>query len=375
MSDYAESGTAMKVEHLSIQNFKRFSNLDLSFKNSEIDEISNRFLILGDNGYGKTTILQAVALTLALATKQVRTVEDFDWVGFVPARFAQWGRPSIKLRVAFTSEEITATRDVAARWYEAQSSEFQKYNAYIEPGDSPVVTLTLDGATCRASSAEELFQFRGRSYVMALLRTDPSARNLFSRLPGVFWFDQFRNLGSSISPAERHNGEPNVRRESYEFGVARLRRYLNGWMLTQRAGVRQPYDYLQELERLYGLVFPGRSFAGVEVMPGRDAPTSDDFFFLLHDGSRTYDIVEMSGGEQAVFPFLYELVRSHIGHSVVLIDEVDLNLHPPVAQSLISQLSIIGPTNQFLLTTHSTAVTDVISPYDIFRLPGGALCL
>lgn len=211
---------------------------------------------------------------------------------------------------------------------------------------------------------------------MSLLRTDSTVRELFAKLPGVFWFDQFRNLGSSIYPSERQHGDATTaRRESYDFGVARLRRYLNGWMLQQRAGVKQPYDYLRDLERLYGLIFPGRSFAGVEVMPGHETPTADDFFFLLNDGSRTYDIIEMSGGEQSVFPFLYECVRSHIGYSVVLIDEVDLNLHLPVAQNLISQIPMIGPMNQFLLTTHSTAVTDVISPYDIYRLPGGALCL
>lgn len=366
----------MKVEHISIRNFKRFRSLDLAFKNTELDEISDRFLILGDNGYGKTTLLQAVALTLALATRQVRAIDEFDWVGFLPARLYQWGRPHIELRVVFTPEEIAVTREVARRWYEAQSVEFKTRTPYIEPGDNRVVTLTLDGDTCRASSAEEFFQFRGRSHVLSLLRTDPSARSFFARLPGVFWFDQFRNLGSGIAPAERQNGEStSPHREAYEFGVARLRRYLNGWMLQQRAGVRQPYDYLGDLEQMYRRVFPGRSFAGVEAMPGRDTPTADDFFFLLNDGSRTYDIIEMSGGEQSVFPFLYEFVRSHIGYSVVLIDEVDLNLHPPVAQGLISQLPIIGPTNQFLLTTHSSAVTDIFSPYEVFRLPGGGLCL
>jgi hypothetical protein len=38
------------------------------------------------------------------------------------------------------------------------------------------------------------------------------------------------------------------------------------------------------------------------------------------------DIVEMSAGEQSVFPIFYEFVRQQIAHSVVLIDEIDLNL-------------------------------------------------
>jgi predicted NACHT family NTPase len=48
-------------------------NVEISFKNKTLEEVSNRFLILGDNGTGKTTLLQAIALPLALATKQIQS--------------------------------------------------------------------------------------------------------------------------------------------------------------------------------------------------------------------------------------------------------------------------------------------------------------
>jgi predicted ATP-binding protein involved in virulence len=83
----------------------------------------------------------------------------------------------------------------------------------------------------------------------------------------------------------------------------------------------------------------------------------------------------MSAGEQSIFPILYEFVQQQIAYSVVLIDEVDLNLHPPAAQSLLRQLLKISPTCQFILTTHSEAVSDVISGNETLRLPGGSLCL
>jgi predicted ATP-binding protein involved in virulence len=82
----------MKVETISIQNFKLFDNLKISLRNKTLQEVSDRFLILGDNGSGKTTLLQAIALTLGLATHQVYSVATFDWIGFVPGRYARWGR-------------------------------------------------------------------------------------------------------------------------------------------------------------------------------------------------------------------------------------------------------------------------------------------
>jgi predicted ATP-binding protein involved in virulence len=83
----------------------------------------------------------------------------------------------------------------------------------------------------------------------------------------------------------------------------------------------------------------------------------------------------MSAGEQAVFPMLYQIVRKQIAYSIVLVDEIDLNLHPPAAQLLVNQLPKIAPTCQFIFTTHSEAVNDVIGEEETYRLPGGSLCL
>jgi AAA ATPase domain len=100
----------MKVESIRINNFKRFEQLEVSFQNQTVNTMSNRFLVLGDNGTGKTTLLQAIALPLALATRQIQRVTDFDWLGFLPGRYQRWGAPQIELCVVFSSEEIATTR-------------------------------------------------------------------------------------------------------------------------------------------------------------------------------------------------------------------------------------------------------------------------
>ncbi|MFG6094265.1 AAA family ATPase [Leptothoe sp. ISB3NOV94-8A] len=86
-------------------------------------------------------------------------------------------------------------------------------------------------------------------------------------------------------------------------------------------------------------------------------------------------MAEMSAGEQSIFPILYEFVRQQIAHSIVLIDEIDLNLHPPAAQHLMKQLVRLEPSCQFIITTHSEAASAIASPHELHRLTGGALCL
>jgi predicted ATP-binding protein involved in virulence len=72
---------------------------------------------------------------------------------------------------------------------------------------------------------------------------------------------------------------------------------------------------------------------------------------------------------------LYEFVRQRIRNSIVLIDETDLNLHPPLAQALLANLPRLGPHCQFIFTTHSPAISEIVSPHEVLRLEGGLPCL
>lgn len=367
----------MKVESIYIEKFKQFKDIEISFKNKILDEVSDRFLILGDNGTGKTTLLQAIALPLALATGRIKDISDFDWIGFLPGRYWRWGSPRIEMQVLFAPEELQATRELAQKWYDAQPPEFKKMREFVEPGDSQRVRLVLSGDYWQAGdNPAERSQFRGRYYAQWFIKqNDQSVRPYFGKLPGVFWFDQFRNLGSNPNQDSSGDRTKGSRETSFDMGVGRLRQYLIEWRSRQESGVGDyANSYLVQLENLYQKVFPERRFVGIERQPSLDSPT-EEVYFVLSDGTHTYDIAEMSAGEQSVFPMLYEFVRQQIAYSVVLIDEIDLNLHPPAAQYLVSQLMKIEPTCQFIITTHSDSVSNVVGDSETYRLAGGSLCL
>lgn len=361
----------MKIESISIQNFKRFENLPpISFKHKTLQEVSDQFLILGDNGSGKTTILQAIALPLALATKKIQKVEDFNWIGFLASRYWRWGTPHIELEISFVDEEIEATKEVAKLWYDALPEYFKdRKGRFIEPGESKLLKVVLDGEDWEVGEKdEERLQFQGRYYVQKTLKKNPAIRSKFSQLPGIFWFDQYRLKTNDSGNTEDGKKDDIASIES----IARLRPYLLDWTEKRKTpNYRSENDYYLKLENSYKRLFKGRSFVGLEPSNNQ----GDEPFFVLNDENRTYDIVEMSGGEYSVFPILYEFVRQQIAYSIVLIDELDLNLHPPLAQFFVNQLPQISPTSQFIFTTHSEAVTEIIGNDEIYRLKGGRLCL
>ncbi len=370
----------MKIETVTLRNFKRFKSLTVDIKNKTLNEVADQFLILGDNGTGKTTVLQAIALCLSRVSQKTRSVHDFDWMGWVPGRYFRWGTPFVELIVHFTDKEIVATQEAARRWYESRP-DFAGRPPYVEPPHSNIVHVFLEGERYATGKANEQFLFGGRSYAASLLNTDTGARDLFEDLPGVFWFDQFRNLATppgarEVERDEQVHEEPSGR-ISYAVGVAQLREHLNKWKLGRvaRGPVTGRHDFLMDLENLYKKVFPGRSFSDPEPIFRGGVPSPQGYYFTISDGWRTYDIEEMSSGEQSIFPILYEFVRQQVRNSIVLIDEIDLNLHPPLAQAFVSLLPQLGLNCQFIYTTHSEAISSIVSPEQIYRLKGGHLCL
>ena len=119
----------------------------------------------------------------------------------------------------------------------------------------------------------------------------------------------------------------------------------------------------------------GIAFRGLELRENVETTNPHDFFFLLERDGVVYDLAEMSSGEQAVFPLVHEFVRLSIAKSIVLIDELELHLHPPEQQALYASLNRFGEDCQYLMTTHSKYLTGIIPADHLVRMQGGRRCL
>lgn len=367
----------MKLKHANIRHFKGVDDLDIDFTSALHPEGRSLTCLIGDNGSGKTTVLQAIALTLSLATRKTDRASNLNWHGFLADRVSSRGPTRVELTVSMDADEVALTRDLYEEWRVATKQEWRDARLMTAPGDYREVTLVFDEKG-RVDSPQGLAgknQLLGRYLVKALVAMQPNKRQLFRRLGDVFWFDQFRNLGSMLW--KRNGEEKRNHRGGWQAGVEQLREFLVGWWgyHTSPARIAGGRDYLVELEKCFGEVFPGTVFRGVAPRENVTAPRPSDFFFLLEREGKVYDLAEMSSGEQAVFPLVYEFVRLDIAKSVVLIDELDLNLHPSQQQALLGALRRIGPDCQFIITTHSPFLTEVIPPEQEVRLKGGLACL
>jgi hypothetical protein len=381
-------GIAMELKHVAIKNFKGVRSVEFP-TNGAPNALRAVTALLGDNGSGKTSVLQAIALTLSLATRRTRNMASFSWHGFLPERVPSLGPTFVELVVGFEPEEVTLTSELFVAWQESLPSDRRQTMSIVPPSQHAEVTLRLEqGRAHSPQGFEAVNQFLGRYYVKALKDARPELKDNFAKLGDIFWFDQHRNLGTLMAENMAREGRfvdgswqaygpasDNGTHEGWQSGVEQLREYLVGWWGFHTTPGRRGKDFIPLLQASLETVFPGTRFVGIMPRGGVTSPRANDFYFLIDRDGRVYDLAEMSSGEQAVFPVIYEFVRLDIKRSIVLIDELELHLHPPEQQRLLAALPRIGPDCQFLITTHSEFLSSAIPNEQEVRLERGTRCL
>ena len=216
----------MKLLKAHIENFKSIKELPIEFYGASQD-VRRVTCLLGDNGAGKTTALQAIALVLSLATRRTRFVDEFDWHGFLAERIASRGRTRVELKIGLSENEVELTQQLFRKWYDSLSADWRESHQIVEPSDHRQVTLVYEQNQLSSPDGRAAVnQFLGRYYVKALSKSDPQLRSHFAELGDIFWFDQHRNLGSASARRYSTSDDSSEAKENWQAGVGQLRQYL-----------------------------------------------------------------------------------------------------------------------------------------------------
>ena len=134
-----------------------------------------------------------------------------------------------------------------------------------------------------------------------------------------------------------------------------------------RSEARMDHIWLQLNKSLSDV---GQSISGIEVIvrDGRNVP------MVLRHGLHL-ELGELSDGYQALLVIIFDLILRYAflfpqldkpleGAATVVIDEVDLHLHPRWQRTVIQQLMTLFPNTQFVITTHSPSVLQGVLDMD-----------
>lgn len=349
----------MHVKHLQVENLRSIASagLDLNAPGDKGLALPNVNVLLGDNGAGKTTVLRAVALaTLGPALAQSS--------GFLPENLIRRGAPGpAPKRRAATAEPAALARAELT----LQGDDVPSYARALTRG-----IVTLETRIERVSDSERMSwkaADAAQGGLVDRLQHDRSASAFF-----VVGYGATRRVETSSSvdeSARLKTRSPRYQRVAglFEEGVTLMP--LSFWLPEYAR--RNKGRYVQVV-RLMNALLPAACRMQDKAS---DTPTGTEHLFemngvtlpfrALSDGYRAYIgwIGDMLYHVCMGAPTGAKLVETR---GVVMVDEIDLHLHPEWQRSVVPVLARALPQIQFVITTHSPLVVGSLESANLFLL-------
>ena len=333
----------MKLEKVIIENYRAIERLELPLH-------PHLTVLHGDNGHGKTSVLSAIAVGMSGIPRALhRSARDVLRVLETDQRW------SGRLRVSLTTTD-------GLSWQQGGN-----------PRTSPPRAL--------------------REVIEAIIEADEAGRKPLD-LPILALYDtdravvqEPRNFSGLGEPSSRYG----ALRNSFS-GHTNFRPFFEWFYEKENLEIRQlrerrDFDYrlpdLDAVRKAIAGMVDGVSQPSIESRQGDGSERGRHRFVVSVSRkggkSETLEIDQLSGGYRIMLALVADLARRmaqgnpHLddplqSEAIVLIDEVDLHLHPSWQQRVLPDLIRTFPNAQFIVSTHSPQVLTTVQPEHIVRL-------
>jgi predicted ATP-binding protein involved in virulence len=344
----------MQIENLKIKNFSGFENRTFTF--------NPRFnLLIGDNASGKTSVLDALAVATGswflglrgfekgpgIDPEQVRVaahkhldsytfekqfVSRIECSGVVMGKRIGWARELQREGGRTTSVDARAISDVA-----------NEAEQLVRGGQEVTLPLICANGTERLWFFDEGHHRRKKA-------SDDTSRRL-SRFDGYRDCFDFTIQETALVDWIRDEATVSLPSKSGTIALSVVKRAVAACV----EGAKDVY-------------YDGR-YRDLVVLIDLSGP---QLFRNLSDGQRIMLTLvgELARRAAILNPHLGDLVLQNTP-GVVLVDELDLHLHPKWQRRVIHDLKATFPSLQFITTTHSPQLIGEAQPEEIILLDGG----
>ncbi|MEM1322682.1 MAG: AAA family ATPase [Bacteroidota bacterium] len=342
----------MKIKKLELRNYKRFAGKHIvEFEDTPIA------VIFGYNGTGKTSILDAVAIILEVFTSKMIGIEK---------------------EIAFEFEDVTINQEEALISGVFQSHYEAEYSS---------ATISIE-----------------RNIASPVTFYDKTTDSLLNQLKKRFWQEQNESspvfiyyrtnrhvVGKGVQDYILTNKGFN-RKEAYNnaFGVNIDYNQILIWYIQQiniqNNEVVKRQDLTYELPSLKAITdainiflssLEGCSLGNVTL--DSNSYFNNNLELFLYKDQVKLAFHQLSAGEKMVIGIVLDIAyrmsiaNTHLENpleskGIILIDEIELHLHPKWQSSVLGALSATFPNIQFIATTHSPLVINQLKGEQLILL-------
>lgn len=383
------------LNKVSISDYKRVRDLFVS-----IDKKLTVFV--GDNGYGKTTILEALYIALSWFRANVQKedksgyhikdgdINNHDEVTYA-AITAQFKLKKITSNILVTrvKDGVSQKRNNELLSIKEMSSFYRVVNSYYEDVSLPVLAYY---SVSRSSNGAGIDNKRTiNNAVRRWTKLDAYEDIEFDRRDfGEFlnWFVFINNKALS-----EESLVPQQEKNQLITDISKLQASLDVLKAFSDVDKRTLIDIENQISNKKSMlsVLPSTpnvdgasrskdivinvKKAIINFLPEINSVdlqyTENEVRLVLTKDDLLLDAQQLSQGEKTILTLVGDLTRRLVllnpklnnplqGKGIVLIDEVDLHLHPSWQQSIIEKLQYTFPNVQFIITTHSPQVVSTV---------------
>ncbi len=370
------SNNAVRVASLELHNFRGFKTLKLAFSDKPI------VVFFGENGAGKSTVLEAInfalANTVAFLLNGKGGKEPFSPMIEYDAIGHDGKKATILFRLEAYSEIFTID-------YNCSES------GWFSDGDLQVLI----------PSPSEFMPDDPASIIRQTKKLVDHLKIHFSEksLPLFLYYsaNRFVNPSSKFDPLARVM-EQNAYKDAFQ-ATTHFNDFFNWYKLLEDRENEEKSRILAEILN---------NNKSIEDYQGKELKTRLNFIrkaiycfipyldnirvnridshkikVLVQKNQQEYDLQQLSQGEKMLLALVGDIALRLVilnpkaadplaGSGVILIDEIDLHLHPIWQRRILNNLYRTFPNCQFIVTTHSPQVLGETNEADVFFLSRNA---
>lgn len=333
------AGTDMRIQRLTLQSFR-------GFEDAALDLDRPLTVLFGENGSGKSSVLAAAAMALSEVVDGDATPDGDAWSHAPFDSDIRTGADQCSVHGLFTNGGRTQKVEILHR-RGARPSNSRSAETLALVGAAPVLMAFYD-ASRSVAPAEDAFD---------ALKAARESKQAWWLYP----------MYDALAPG--HLGFKSL------FQWFKVREDIENELKVSRQDLSLEDPQLGAIRRAVAGMLPG--FSGLRIQ-------RDPLHMVIRKGDEVLALDQLSDGEKLLLAVTADLARRLAityansadplqGEGVVLIDEIELHLHPAWQRRVLGALRRTFPNCQFIATTHSPQIlsevpNDAVVFVDDFKL-------
>jgi len=365
----------MKINWLIIKDFRGFRNCEITFPKN-----SNVVVFIGINGAGKSAALDAISILLSILVKDMCSEKRTSTLSYKELSQDDINlnakRYDIKLEFSNKNDRLKDNssdnqivdytisllyRGLISGTYTDFIENIKSSITKSESLNLPVFIHYSTNRNMVDNIKDSKYKYKKNSkYQYPQYFTYENAFGIYINSFNEFiqWFKQEEDLENQL---QRDHQDFGYRNEQLEVIRTTINNFLNKFGFAKFSNLR--------IER-------ARVDSEHRIISSQESIVSS---LIIDKDSQKFKFSQLSSGEKMMLSLVVDIARRLAianpslenkleGEGIVLIDEVDLHLHPQWQRKLLPALTHTFPNIQFIVTTHSPQVLSHVSKESVFLL-------